>query len=581
MRDYFADVCDGLGLHPSVEPEHLLLPDADHPDQDVRRPADVLLRAFGRRCPHAFDFACVSMHRDDVVLRAAKEACYAATAHEDFKRNFRETSDQCARDGITFVPMVVDSSGAWGPAAREVFQKLLRAAVPPLSRAQLPLSMQVRQKFNVLVRRSVAQSVLRRLQGLQPRRDDAPALELSVALAAAREASWHHQRLASRDAAAAESPRHVFPAASLAPTPALSSRPCAASASAAAPPLAAGVWASSGRDAVAPGPGRGSGVIFAHLGIGAVCPSAHGAAPAAPCLSTPPPPLDAAERAPVSPAGRGFGLALASQLLPASELLPFGVSLTPAPSPCSVPWPPGPLGLEPLATPLPPSSAAPCFEPVRPSAPPSVPPGDSPLAGGGVCLTRPDLVVDAACASVACLPQPLGITPAPRIAPPPPPLHPPPPGLDAACGPPGFTPFPHSLSESSLPEGGMPPPLSTAPWATVVPFGAPPVRARSPLPSALPRHDASAGEAWASASLPLTAGVCGVHLSFPPSPPPPTWYVPSPPPPAPHLPIYSDPIAPPPPAPDEPPAHPSSAASDTQAPSLPPTAPMTPSTAPP
>ena len=166
-----------------------------------------------------------------------------------------------------------------GPAAREVFQKLLRAAAPPLSRAQLPLSMQVRQKFNVLVRRSVAQSVLRRLQGSQPRRHDAPALELSVALAAAREASWHHQRLASRDAAAAESPRHVFPAASLAPTPALSSRPCAASASAAAPPLAAGVGASSGRDAVAPGPGRGSGVIFAHLGIDAVCPSAHGAGP--------------------------------------------------------------------------------------------------------------------------------------------------------------------------------------------------------------------------------------------------------------------------------------------------------------
>ena len=43
LRNAFAHVCEVAGLEPDVEPEHLLLPDPDHPGQDNRRPADVFL----------------------------------------------------------------------------------------------------------------------------------------------------------------------------------------------------------------------------------------------------------------------------------------------------------------------------------------------------------------------------------------------------------------------------------------------------------------------------------------------------------------------------------------------------------
>eukprot|EP00662_Eupelagonemidae_sp_cell21_P056846 gene56846-biopygen34567 len=40
LRGTFANDLDGAGLHCETEPEHLLLPDPEHPDQDERRPAD-------------------------------------------------------------------------------------------------------------------------------------------------------------------------------------------------------------------------------------------------------------------------------------------------------------------------------------------------------------------------------------------------------------------------------------------------------------------------------------------------------------------------------------------------------------
>eukprot|EP00660_Eupelagonema_oceanica_P001521 gene1521-biopygen26461 len=136
-----------------------------HPDQDARRPADVFLRSWVRRCPAAFDFAVTSPHRGDVQLRAADAVGAAAADYEGFTRTFKGTADQCALEGITFIPMIFEPSGGWGPSAADVFRRLIRVGDSALGEDRSRRATQHRQKWCVLVRRLAARRVLRRLPG--------------------------------------------------------------------------------------------------------------------------------------------------------------------------------------------------------------------------------------------------------------------------------------------------------------------------------------------------------------------------------------------------------------------------------
>eukprot|EP00661_Eupelagonemidae_sp_cell13_P012830 gene12830-biopygen19983 len=185
LRNHFAHLCESAGLHAEVDAPHLLLPDIDHPAQEQRRPADVFLPVWDRRCPAAFDFAITSPHRIDVIQHAARQGGYAAADYEGFKRTFHDTAEQCEREGITFLPMVFEPSGACGPTAREVFRRLLRHGSPPADEQPSAFAQRLRQKWCVHVRRQAARTVLRRMHTSSAQApDDVPADEMTVSAAA-------------------------------------------------------------------------------------------------------------------------------------------------------------------------------------------------------------------------------------------------------------------------------------------------------------------------------------------------------------------------------------------------------------
>ncbi len=190
LRDLFAHICDGAGVSVQVEPLHLLIPDVDHPAHDRRRPADVLLPSFARRMPHALDFAVSSPHRRDLVGLASRESLTAAVDYEATKRIFRETALRCTRDGIVFVPMVFEPSGACGPAATRIFRQLLARSALRRGPDRSSQALAVRQRVSLTVRRQAAQAVLRRLPHRAPAPPAAgPAMELAGASAATLEES--------------------------------------------------------------------------------------------------------------------------------------------------------------------------------------------------------------------------------------------------------------------------------------------------------------------------------------------------------------------------------------------------------
>ena len=45
---------------------------------------------------------------------------------EHFKRSFLDTAADCQRQGISFIPIVGEPSGGWGPSAVCVFKSLAR-----------------------------------------------------------------------------------------------------------------------------------------------------------------------------------------------------------------------------------------------------------------------------------------------------------------------------------------------------------------------------------------------------------------------------------------------------------------------
>eukprot|EP00666_Eupelagonemidae_sp_cell4sb_P017803 gene17803-biopygen14975 len=138
--------------------------------------------------------------------RAADASGLAAADYEGFKRTFGDTADECARDGITFVPMIFEPSGGCGPSARDVFHRLARGGSAGADVQPAVFALQHRQKWSVLVRQLHARAVLRRLHDSLPVADTcvlSPAQEAAEAAAAAREASWLAAQRSHTDAPAA------------------------------------------------------------------------------------------------------------------------------------------------------------------------------------------------------------------------------------------------------------------------------------------------------------------------------------------------------------------------------------------
>ena len=141
-----------------------------------RRPADVYLPIGWNGTPMALDFAITSPTRTEYVAVAATHTLTAAKAYSSHKRNYLDTANQCQRNGVEFVPIVAESTGAWSDEARAALRFICQARSRWSGRPEDALFQELVQRLCVAIRSSNARATLRRVGELGDRlADDAAA----------------------------------------------------------------------------------------------------------------------------------------------------------------------------------------------------------------------------------------------------------------------------------------------------------------------------------------------------------------------------------------------------------------------
>ena len=117
VRDVVHAWAEKAGLRPEKERPGLLLPQSPDDTQSARRrPADVFLPALAGG-PAALDFAITAHQRQDTLALASSRAGAAAEAYARQKETHLHTAQACASQGVSFVPMVVETTGHWDVGA--------------------------------------------------------------------------------------------------------------------------------------------------------------------------------------------------------------------------------------------------------------------------------------------------------------------------------------------------------------------------------------------------------------------------------------------------------------------------------
>ena len=115
LRDALYETAVAAGLGPIKEGRALL-------PGDDRRPADILVPNWAGGRDAAMDVTVVTPLQAATVAEAALTPGYALTFA--YQRKIRGAADDCRREGIAFLPLVVESLGGWHSAAETEVKKL-------------------------------------------------------------------------------------------------------------------------------------------------------------------------------------------------------------------------------------------------------------------------------------------------------------------------------------------------------------------------------------------------------------------------------------------------------------------------
>ena len=125
LRELFLHHCSLGGIEAERETPGLL------PDSPGERPADVLLPSsfaipnFDSQ-PICLDFAVAHTQQNKYILRASVKSGAAAADYEENVKD-KKYADECQKQGLRFVPMVVEVFGAWGEKAAPIIKFICRA----------------------------------------------------------------------------------------------------------------------------------------------------------------------------------------------------------------------------------------------------------------------------------------------------------------------------------------------------------------------------------------------------------------------------------------------------------------------
>ncbi|CAE7571396.1 unnamed protein product [Symbiodinium natans] len=126
-----------------------------------RRPADIYVPSLAGS-PAALDFAITAPQRQETLALAGQEAGAAAAAYARHKEDHQSTARTCEAQGVTFVPMVAETTGNWDAGAAVVIKHVARAVAARTGEMPSLLHSLLLQELCVAARSHRAKAALRR-----------------------------------------------------------------------------------------------------------------------------------------------------------------------------------------------------------------------------------------------------------------------------------------------------------------------------------------------------------------------------------------------------------------------------------
>jgi hypothetical protein len=171
LRNESYHLCCSAALNPELgKPDLLLprplfgaLPEDGIPRDTARRPADVYIPRWQRGAPACLDFAATSGLRSEVVARSATNNQAAAIDYEEFKCAHLDKKRHCEREGMTFIPMIVEAvGGSWGPQAQKVWSVLAKSMALATGEREDATAQRIFQNLGLILHRENARAIIRR-----------------------------------------------------------------------------------------------------------------------------------------------------------------------------------------------------------------------------------------------------------------------------------------------------------------------------------------------------------------------------------------------------------------------------------
>ena len=129
----------------------------------ARRPADVWLAGSDAQGAQAIDFAVTSGLRSPCLGATDGDIASVFADYEDHKRAYKDTDAQCRRQGLTFVPFIVDAhAGGLSPLARRTVDSCAKEVAATLHLQPAAVALRITQRISCSLQRESARAVLRR-----------------------------------------------------------------------------------------------------------------------------------------------------------------------------------------------------------------------------------------------------------------------------------------------------------------------------------------------------------------------------------------------------------------------------------
>ena len=115
-----------------------------------------------RVLPPQLDLAVTAPQRQETLAQAGQTALAAANQYAELKAAHLNTARACSAQGLNFVPLVVESTGAWSQSASKILLLISRAVAARTNSDAAQLHAELLQELSVLLRSHHARAVLRR-----------------------------------------------------------------------------------------------------------------------------------------------------------------------------------------------------------------------------------------------------------------------------------------------------------------------------------------------------------------------------------------------------------------------------------